>query len=98
MITPLTTLLNDLSSDPSAEQKVLSDLGLSSSLDLTTLDPIAAAHAGDALGAAAEAAGAKVYDTVSLIASQLTGAGGTLASSFKDAFPALASAIDNFWH
>jgi len=94
VITPLTTLLNDLSSDPSAEQKVLSDLGLSSSLDLTTLDPIAAAQAGDATGAAAEAAGAKVYDTVSLIASTLASAGGAFASGVKDAFSGLANAIE----
>jgi hypothetical protein len=94
VITPLTTLISELSSDPSAEQKVLSGLGLSSSLNLTTLDPIAASQAGDATGAAAEAAGAKVYDTASLIASALAGAGGTFASGLKDAFSALAKAID----
>jgi hypothetical protein len=95
VITPLTTLINDLAPDPSAEQTVLTGLGLSSNLDLTTLDPIAAAMAGDPVGAATEVAGAKVYDTVSLIASALAGAGGNFGTSANDTFAAIANAINN---
>jgi len=69
-------------------------LGLSSSLDLTTLDPIAAANAGDLVGAAAEVAGAKVYDTVSLIAATMAGAGHDFTGATTDAFSAIAAAIN----
>jgi hypothetical protein len=93
-ITPLTTLLTDLQPDPAAEQKILAALGLSSTLDVTTFDPIAAAKAGSLNGAATEVAGAKVYDTVALIASALAGAGGIFASGVNDAFSALANAMD----
>jgi autotransporter passenger strand-loop-strand repeat protein len=93
-ITPLTTLLTDLASDPSAQQKVLSALGLSSTLNLTTFDPIAAAQGGSADGAATEVAGAKVYDTVEMIASTFAGAGGAFTSSLQAAFSALATALD----
>ncbi|MCK1590330.1 Ig-like domain-containing protein [Bradyrhizobium sp. 169] len=93
-ITPLTTLLTDSASDTSAQQKVLSAFGLSSSLDLTTFDPIAAAQGGSADGAATEVAGAKVYDTVEMIASALAGAGSAFTSSLQAAFAALASALD----
>jgi autotransporter passenger strand-loop-strand repeat protein len=94
IISPLTTLLNDLQADPSAQQKILSVLGLSSTLDLTTFDPVAAAQGGSSDGAAAEIAGAKVYDTVEMIASALAGAGGTFTASLQAAFSTLASALD----
>lgn len=93
-ITPLTTLLTNLSSDPSAEQKVLSNLGLPSTLELTTFDPIAAAQGGSADGAATEIAGEKVYDTVEMIASLLAGAGGSFTPSLQAAFASLASVLD----
>ena len=93
VITPLTTLVALLSSDRQAERKVLSSFGLSSSIDLNTFDPIAAAKAGSADGVATTAAVAKVYDTVSLIASTLVAAGGDFSSGVKDAFSAIASAI-----
>jgi VCBS repeat-containing protein len=93
-ITPLTTLLTGLASDPSAQSKVLSALGLSSTLNLTTFDPIAAAQSGSADGAATEVAGAKVYDTVEMIASALAGAGGTFTPSLQAAFSTLASTLD----
>jgi hypothetical protein len=92
VITPLTTLLTHLS-DPSAQQKVLSALGLSSSLNLTTLDPIAEAQAGNADGAAPVVAGAKVYDTVALIASAVRAAGGNVTTSSQSAIAAIATAI-----
>jgi VCBS repeat-containing protein len=93
-ITPLTTLLVSLTSDQSAQQNILSALGLSSILNLGSFDPIAAAQLGSADGAAAQVAGAKVYDTVETIASTLAGAGGSLNASFQSAFAALASALD----
>ncbi|MGY8665927.1 HYR domain-containing protein [Bradyrhizobium sp. UFLA05-109] len=94
VITPLTTLMALLASDASAEQKVLSSFGLSSSIDLNTFDPIAATKAGSADGATTTAAVAKVYDTVSLIASTLVAAGGEFSSGVKEAFAAIAAAID----
>ncbi|UPJ96392.1 HYR domain-containing protein [Bradyrhizobium sp. 172] len=94
VITPLTTLMSLLSSDAFAEQKVLSSFGLSSSIDLNTFDPIAAAKAGSADGAAVEIAHAKVYDTVSLIASTLVAAGGDFSGGVKEALAAIAAAID----
>ena len=94
VITPLTTLLTSLPSNPSAQSTILSALGLSSSLHLTTFDPIAAAQAGSTDGAATEVAGAKVYDTVEMIASALAGAGGTSSHILQDTFAALASTLD----
>jgi murein DD-endopeptidase MepM/ murein hydrolase activator NlpD len=96
VITPLTTLIDDLQSQgvTAAEQKVLAAFDLSSNLDLTIVDPIAAARAGDAAGAAAYLAGAKVYDSVSLVASALAGSGGSFAAAAHDTFATLASAIN----
>jgi VCBS repeat-containing protein len=94
VITPLTTILTNLASDPSAQQKVLSNLGLSSTLNLATFDPIAAAQSGNADGAATEIAGAKVYDTVEMIAAALAGVGATFTPSLQAAFFSLASALD----
>ncbi|WLB18902.1 GLUG motif-containing protein [Bradyrhizobium japonicum] len=95
VITPLTTLISALQShgDSIAEQKVLAAFGLSSGLDLTTFDPLAAVQAGDTAGAEVAVAVAKVYNTVSLIASALVGAGGTLLNSANGAFAAIAIAI-----
>ncbi|MGV7219595.1 Ig-like domain-containing protein [Bradyrhizobium sp. UFLA05-112] len=93
-ITPLTTLLTDLASDSFAQTKVLTALGLSTTLDLTTFDPIAAAQGGSPDGAAAEVAGEKVYDTVSMIASALAGMGAAFSPSLQAAFSSLASALD----
>ncbi|MET4477969.1 VWD domain-containing protein [Bradyrhizobium sp. F1.13.3] len=94
VITPLTTLLAKLAAAGSEQTKLLSALGLSSAIDFTHFDPIAAAQAGNADGAATEVAGAKVFDTVELMASALAGAGGTFSTSLQDAFSALASALD----
>ncbi|MGY4329402.1 VCBS repeat-containing protein [Bradyrhizobium sp. LB7.2] len=93
VVTPLTTLLALLATDAIAEQKVLSSFGLSSSIDLNTFDPIAAAQAGSTDSVATTAAVAKVYDTVSLIASTLVAAGGDFSSGVKEAFAAIAAAI-----
>jgi hypothetical protein len=95
VITPLTTLISGLQSqgDSVAEQKVLAAFGLSSGLDLTTFDPIAAMQAGDIPGAEVAVAVAKVYNTISLIASALVGAGGTFVKGANGAFAAIAAAI-----
>jgi VCBS repeat-containing protein len=92
-ITPLTSLLTGGALDAVAQQKILTALGLSSTLDLTSFDPIASAQSGSADGASTEIAGAKIYDTVETIASDLAGAGGTFSHAFQDAFAALASAL-----
>ena len=60
---------------------------------LTTYDPIAAVNSGDVNGAAVEVAGAKVYDTVAMIASTMAGAGGTFSTAVTDAFAGIAAAI-----
>ncbi|WP_208867935.1 matrixin family metalloprotease, partial [Mesorhizobium delmotii] len=95
VITPLTTLIARLQAEGvlAPEQKVLASLDLSSTIDLSSLDPIAAAKAGDNAGGLAEVAAAKVYDTVSLIGAALSGAGGELGAGLKDAFSAIAEAI-----
>ena len=96
VITPLTTLVNILQSQgvAGAEQKVLNALGLSPDLDLETLDPIGAAKAGDLAAGAAQAAAAKVYDTVAVIAASLAGAGGAFDVAMRDTFGAIANAIN----
>jgi len=93
VITPLTTLMALLSSDAQAEQKVLASFALSSSIDLNSFDPIAATLVRSADGAATMAAVAKVYDTVSLIASTLVAAGGGFSDGVKEAFATIAAAI-----
>jgi hypothetical protein len=90
VITPLTTLL----AMGANQAKIAAALNLPSGIDLTTLDPISAAKAGDPNGAAVYTAGAKVYDTVSMIASALAGAGGTFSAAVKDAFAGIAAAIE----
>jgi hypothetical protein len=95
-ITPLTTLVEGLAQngESNAEAQVLASLNLSSSLDLSTLDPIAAAKGGDAAGAAAYVAGAKVYDTVEIIAMALSGVGVSFSKAYADTFATLDSSIN----
>jgi VCBS repeat-containing protein len=96
-ITPLTTIVDDLQAVGigSADQKVLAAFGLSPTLDLSTLDPIAAMQAGDTTGAAVYVAGAKVMDTVIGLATALAGLGGNEATAQQDAFSAIAAAVSN---
>jgi hypothetical protein len=75
------------------QSKIAAALNLPSGIDLTTFDPIAAAVAGDPNGAAVYTAGTKVYDTVAMIASALTGAGNTFSTAAHDAFAGIAAAI-----
>jgi len=95
IITPLTTLIALLQAKniTSPAQKVLSALGVTTSPDLTTLDPVAAAKANDSGGAVAEVAAAKVYDTVVLVGSAVGGLGADLSAALKDGFSAIATAI-----
>ena len=65
-----------------------------STINLTTYDPIAAINSGDANGAAVEEAGDKVYDTVAMVASAVAGAGGTFSTAIKDAFAGIAAAVE----
>ena len=85
-ITPLTTLLNDLSSNLSAQQRTLANFGLPSTINLAAYDPVAALNAGDTNGGPVAVAGAKVYDTVAMIASALAGAGGNFSTAAADTF------------
>src|ERR1700733_1636471 len=98
VIDPLTTLIVGLQASAgltvaAAEQKVLAAVGLPSGTDLTTLDPLAGAHGGDAVGARAFAAGAKVIDTADAIASAFAAAGVSFLTAFKDAYAGLESDI-----
>jgi VCBS repeat-containing protein len=99
-VTPLTTLVTVFQQQgiidvDQAQQAALRGLGLDANLDLTTFDPIAATQGGDAAGAAAYVAGAKVIDTIIAIATALAGLGGDAAAAQHDAFAALAGAINN---
>ncbi|MGY8665926.1 Ig-like domain-containing protein [Bradyrhizobium sp. UFLA05-109] len=90
VITPLTTLVTVVGN----QGEVLASLGLPAGIDLTTFDPIAAAKAGSADGAATELAGAKVYDTVEMIAAALAGPGGTFGHALQAAFASLATTLE----
>src|SRR5262249_46501045 len=95
MVTPLTTLFDLLEQQNvgDAEAALLGALGLAPSLHLETPHPIPAAQGGDLVGGAAEVAAAKVYDTVSLIASTLSAVGVPLETAGHDTFAAIADAI-----
>jgi VCBS repeat-containing protein len=97
VITPLTTLVEDLQVQGTASpaNKVLAAFGLPSTLDLSSLDPIAAVKAGDTAGAAAEIADAEIYDTVSLVASAVVGAGGSFGPAAQGSFATIANMINN---
>jgi VCBS repeat-containing protein len=85
VVTPLTTLVQALGGDQEASNKVSAALGISSNIDLTTFDPVAAAQSGDPSSVAAVAAGLKTLGTVNLVASAVAGSD---ASQFADAFSA----------
>ena len=96
VLTPLTTLIDSLSSDGSvsvedAEAQVSSAFGIDQDVDLTTFDPINAALSGDPDGATVFAAGSQVLSTVSLAGAVVDGAGGTDGQGA--AFEALADAV-----
>jgi T5SS/PEP-CTERM-associated repeat protein len=96
VITPLTTLLTYLqnqgaTSVAQAETQILAALNISLTVDITTLDPVAAAVAGDPDGVAVLIADATVMNTVDMIASAFAGVGAT--NAYHDTFAALASII-----
>ncbi|MCJ2133992.1 hypothetical protein MKK69_07920 [Methylobacterium sp. J-026] len=90
VITPLTTLISALlPSNPSAadvtaaESTVAKGLGitLASGQSLLTLDPVAGTLSGDAAATQAYVAGAKVYDTISILSAGLSSQGGVSAAA-----------------
>lgn len=98
VITPLTTLIASLVDDGSsvadAKSTVADALGLSSAVNLTAYDPVAAVLAGDANAAAVMSAAIQVQNTVVQAAAALQGA--TSASDDASAsavFKALASTL-----
>ncbi|MEY9748875.1 ELWxxDGT repeat protein/VCBS repeat-containing protein [Bradyrhizobium japonicum] len=93
-ITPLTTLVSLLQSQgvSAAEVQVLAALGISSSVNLTTFDPIAALHANNPDAGKVYAAGVEVMNTVTMIASALT-APGPIAQNTLEVLGALATLI-----
>lgn len=96
VITPLTTLVVALGGDQEASNKVSAAFGLSSNLDLTTFDPVAAAQSGDTASIAAVAAGIKTLSTVNLIASAVAGSDpGQFQSAFTSALNNVANSITN---
>jgi hypothetical protein len=97
VIDPLTTLVSGLASMgltvAAANDKVLAALGLPTGIDLTTLDLVAKAKAGDTTGAEAYVAAAKVIDTAAAIASTFRSAGESYLAAFQDAYAALTSGV-----
>jgi VCBS repeat-containing protein len=91
VVTPLTTLIVSLTnSNVSAEdaaQQVAQAFGLSSTIDLTTYDPVPAAVSGDPAATAVLSAGIQVQSTVA----QISAVGG----SADQVFGAIADAIVN---
>src|ERR1700738_1194522 len=82
-------------SDPCREGFAPSqELCLSTAHDFIITTPGSRFSVHTADGAATEVAGAKVYDTVEMIASALAGAGGTFVPSLQAAFSTLASTLD----
>ena len=90
-ITPLTTLVAEIpfsgptvqQANVNAEQKVETGLGLTSGLDLLSLDPLAEAEAGDT---APFLAAAKLLDTATLVAA--------VRGGFQNAFAEIAQSIN----
>lgn len=98
VIDPLTTLIVGLQASKglsvaAANQDVLAAFGLPSSVDLTSLDPIAGTKGGDASSADAYIAGAQVVDTADAIASAFETKGISFSKAFTDAYAALEADI-----
>ncbi|NQE38000.1 hypothetical protein [Microcoleus asticus] len=81
VVTPLTTLMTELveqGTDPNqAQSQVKSALGLSSAIDLTSYDPLAAITQNDPNGLAVYAAHAQVQNTIVSITDLISGAATT---------------------
>jgi T5SS/PEP-CTERM-associated repeat protein len=95
-VTPLSTLVQSVAQVnggdvAAASQAVANALGLDPNVNLTTLDTVAAAYAGDS---SAFVAASKVLNTVSMVASAVSGTGTSdFSSAASSAFSALASQI-----
>ncbi|MBE9185209.1 DUF4347 domain-containing protein [Microcoleus sp. LEGE 07076] len=81
VVTPLTTLLTELveqgTDQNQAQIQVKSSLGLSSTIDLTSYDPLQAISQNDPNGLAVYAAHAEVQNTIVLITDLISGAANT---------------------
>lgn len=100
VVTPLTTLIQSLvdagQTAAAAETAVKTAFGLSSSVNLKTLDPVAAVQNGTAGADAVLAAAIQIQNTVVQAASVLQGAGGsgvTLATAANAVFAQLATTL-----
>ncbi|WP_145927671.1 Ig-like domain-containing protein, partial [Bradyrhizobium neotropicale] len=95
-VTPLTTLVQSVAAAKggdvaAASQSVAKALGLDPTVNLTNLDTVAAAYAGDS---SAFVAASKVLNTVSMVASAVVGTGASdFSSAAASAFSALAAQI-----
>lgn len=95
MITPLSTLISLLQHQgaSNADAQVLAAFSINPAVDLTTFDPIAALHANYFDAAQIYSTGAQIMNTVTTIASALTGAGPITQNSVQ-VFNALAALIN----
>ncbi|MGX1360759.1 Ig-like domain-containing protein [Bradyrhizobium elkanii] len=95
-ISPISTLVSLLQNQgvSTAEQQVLSAFSINPTVDLTTFDPIAELLANNVLAAKVYSTNAEVMNTVTTIASALTGAGPITQNSVQ-VFNALAALINN---
>jgi hypothetical protein len=100
VVTPMTTVIQSLveggMSADAAQQAVKSAFGLSSSIDLTTFDPVVGVENGVAGADAILTAGIQIQNTVVQAASALQGAGGptlSLSAATDAMFAAIASAL-----
>jgi T5SS/PEP-CTERM-associated repeat protein len=93
-VTPLTTLVQSVAatgvSVADASAAVASALGLDPGTNLTTLDTVAAAYAGNSQ---AFVAASSVLNTVTMVASAVAGTGTDFGTAANNAFSALASQI-----
>jgi len=97
-VTPLTTLVQSVAAAnggnvAEASQSVASALGINPSVDLTTLDTVAAAYSGNSQ---AFVAASSILNTVTMVASAVAGTGATnFSAAASSAFSAIAAQIAN---
>ncbi|MGY4282687.1 VCBS repeat-containing protein [Bradyrhizobium sp. LM2.7] len=95
-ISPISTLVSSLEHQgvTTANVQVLAALSINPAVDITTFDPIAALLANNVDAARAYSANAEIMNTVTAIASALTGAG-PIGQNSVQVFNALAALINN---
>jgi T5SS/PEP-CTERM-associated repeat protein len=97
-VTPLTTLVQSVAAAnggnvAAASQAVASALGINPSVDLTSLDTVAAAYSGNSQ---AFVAASSILNTVTMVASAVAGTGATnFSAAASSAFSAIATQIAN---